>query len=55
MMCVDDLTKGTIADTFSKKVNVLLVKDETVNNEKVKKAKAAGIPVLTTEEFILRY
>lgn len=46
---------GTIADTFSKKVNVLLVKDETVNNEKVKKAKAAGIPVLTTEEFILRF
>ena len=45
---------GTISDTFSKKVNMLLVKDATVNNEKVKKAQAAGITVLTAEEFMKR-
>ena len=42
---------GQVADSFNKKVNVLLVKDSSVNNEKVKKAKAAGIPVMTPEEF----
>jgi NAD-dependent DNA ligase len=42
---------GEVADSFSKKVNVLIVKDSSVNNEKVKKAKAAGIPVLTPDEF----
>jgi NAD-dependent DNA ligase len=42
---------GTVADTFNKKVNLLLIKDASVNNEKVKKARASGIKVMTAEEF----
>jgi NAD-dependent DNA ligase len=45
---------GQVADGFGKKVNLLLIKDATVNNEKVKKARAAGLPVLTAEEFANR-
>jgi len=42
---------GELADTFGKKVTVLVVKDDTVSNEKTKKAIAAGIPVKTAEQF----
>lgn len=42
---------GTISDTFSKKVNLLLVKDKSVNNEKVKKAVASGVKVQTVDEL----
>jgi NAD-dependent DNA ligase len=42
---------GIISDTFSKKVNLLLIKDNTVNNEKVRKARENGINVLSVEEF----
>jgi DNA ligase (NAD+) len=42
---------GVLADTWGKKVTVLVVKDDTVANEKTKKAAAAGIPVKTAEQF----
>jgi NAD-dependent DNA ligase len=42
---------GTLADTWGKKVTILVIKDATVSNEKTKKAIAAGIPVKTAEEF----
>lgn len=42
---------GELADTFGKKVTVLVVKDDSVSNEKTKKAIAAGIPVKTAEQF----
>ena len=42
---------GVLSDTFSKKVNVLVVKDSSVKNEKVKKALASGIAVITAEEL----
>jgi NAD-dependent DNA ligase len=42
---------GSLADTWGKKVTVLVIKDATVNNEKTKKAIAAGVPVKTADEF----
>ena len=42
---------GELADTFGKKVTMLVVKDAGVSNEKTKKALAAGIPVKTADEF----
>jgi len=42
---------GELADTFGKKVTILVVKDATVSNEKTKKAIAAGVPVLTADQF----
>jgi DNA ligase (NAD+) len=42
---------GELADTFGKKVTILVVKDDTVSNEKTKKAAAAGIPVMTADQF----
>jgi len=42
---------GELADTWGKKVTVLVVKDDSVANEKTKKAQAAGIPVLTADQF----
>ena len=42
---------GELADTFGKKVTILVVKDDTVSNEKTKKALAAGIAVKTAEQF----
>ena len=42
---------GTIADTFSKKVTTVVIKDATVENEKTRKAAEAGIPVLTADKF----
>jgi len=42
---------GELADTFSKKVTIVVVKDGTVDNAKTQKAKAAGIPVKTAEQF----
>jgi len=42
---------GELADTFGKKVTVLVVKDASVSNEKTKKAQASGIPVRTADQF----
>ena len=42
---------GELADTWGKKVTVLVIKDETVANEKTKKAAAAGIPIATAAQF----
>jgi DNA ligase (NAD+) len=42
---------GELADSFGKKVTLLVIKDATVSNEKTKKALAAGINVLTAEQF----
>jgi DNA ligase (NAD+) len=42
---------GELADTWGKKVTVLVIKDETVVNEKTKKAAAAGIPIATAAQF----
>jgi NAD-dependent DNA ligase len=42
---------GTLADTWGKKVTILVVKDETVSNEKTKKAAAAGVPVMDAARF----
>ena len=40
-----------IADGFGKKVTMLVIKDESVSNEKTKKALASGIPVRTAAQF----
>jgi len=42
---------GTLADTWGKKVTILVVKDASVSNEKTKKAAAAGIAVKTADQF----
>lgn len=42
---------GEIADVWSKKVTMLVIKDATVNNEKTKKAIAAGVPVVVAADF----
>ena len=42
---------GTVAEAWSKKVTLLVIKDASVTNEKTKKAVAAGIPILTEEAF----
>jgi NAD-dependent DNA ligase len=42
---------GELADTFGKKVTILVVKDDSVSNEKTKKAQAAGVPVKTADQF----
>jgi ABC-type sugar transport system substrate-binding protein len=42
---------GELADTWGKKVTILVIKDETVVNEKTKKAAAAGIPIMTADQF----
>jgi len=46
---------GELADSFGKKVTILVIKDATVSNEKTKKAAAAGIPVLTADQFTAKY
>jgi hypothetical protein len=46
---------GVVADAFSGKVTVLVVKDASVSNEKTKKAAATGIPVLTGDAFKGKY
>ena len=46
---------GTVADSFTKKVTVLVIKDASVSNEKTKKAGTAGIPVMTDAEFRAKY
>jgi len=40
-----------LADSFVKNLTMLVVKDETVNNAKTQKARAAGIPVKTAEQL----
>lgn len=40
-----------LADAFNKKVTMLVVKDETVSNEKTKKAAANGILIVTAEQL----
>jgi NAD-dependent DNA ligase len=42
---------GTVAEAWSKKVTLLVIKDASVSNEKTKKAVAAGIPVMTEDAF----
>jgi len=42
---------GELADTFGKKVTILVIKDASVSNEKTKKALAAGVPIMTAEQF----
>lgn len=43
---------ATIADTFTSKVTILVVKDASVDNEKTKKAVAKGIPKFTGTQFL---
>ena len=40
-----------LSEALSKKVNVLVIKDASVNNEKVKKAKANGITIMTADDL----
>ena len=42
---------GVISDTLSKKVTLLLIKDASVKNEKVKKALATGIQIMVADDF----
>ena len=42
---------GELADVWTKRVTILIIKDATVNNEKTKKAVAAGVPVVTADDF----
>lgn len=42
---------GTLADTWNKKLTMLVVKDSEVSNEKTRKAAAAGIPVVDEAKF----
>jgi DNA ligase (NAD+) len=42
---------GTVADTWNKQVTMLVIKDESVSNEKTKKAIAAKIPVVDAAKF----
>jgi NAD-dependent DNA ligase len=42
---------GKLVDTWSGKITILVVKDADVSNEKTKKAAAAGIPVMTADQF----
>jgi len=46
---------GTLADTLSKKVTMLVIKDASVANEKTKKAQALTIPIVTEVEFRQRF
>jgi DNA ligase (NAD+) len=46
---------GVVADAFTGKVTVLVVKDASVSNEKTKKAAKTGIPVLTGDAFKAKY
>jgi NAD-dependent DNA ligase len=46
---------GTVADAWSKKITVLVIKEAGVSNEKTKKAAAANIPIMTEEEFRGKY
>ena len=46
---------GIVADAFTGKVTVLVIKDASVSNEKTKKALTAGVPVLTGEAFKEKY
>lgn len=43
---------ATLADAFSKKVTMLVIKDDSVSNEKTKKATANGIPVVTADQLV---
>jgi len=46
---------GDVADAFNGKVTMLVIKDESVSNEKTKKAVEKGIPVLTGDAFKKKY
>ena len=43
---------ATIVDTFTSKVTILVVKDDSVDNEKTKKANAKKIPKFTGAQFL---
>jgi hypothetical protein len=49
------LEGGVVADSWGTKVTLLVVKDESVSNEKTKKALAAGVPVLAGAAFKTKY
>jgi NAD-dependent DNA ligase len=42
---------GVLVDTMTKKVTIVLVKDEIVSNEKTKKAAATGIRIMTDAQL----
>jgi NAD-dependent DNA ligase len=42
---------GTMLDSFSKKVTILVIKDETVSNTKTDKAESLGITILTVKQL----
>jgi NAD-dependent DNA ligase len=47
---------GVLAKSFTKKVNLLLVKDLTMKpNSKTRKAQEAGIPVMGAVDFKAKY
>ena len=46
---------GSMADTFTKKVTMVVIKDDSVSNEKTKKAKEKHIPVYTDHEFRMKF
>ena len=46
---------GTVADVWSKKVTLLVIKDASVSNEKTKKAAASSIPIVTEAQLRERY
>jgi len=46
---------GEVADGWSKRVTMLVIKDASISNEKTKKAVATGIPVLVADEFRAKY
>ena len=46
---------GVVADSWGAKVTLLVVKDESVSNEKTKKAAAAGVPVMAGAAFKAKY
>jgi NAD-dependent DNA ligase len=46
---------GTLADSWGKKVTLLVIKDASVSNEKTKKATAAGVQIMTEVQFRGKY
>jgi NAD-dependent DNA ligase len=46
---------GSMADTFTKKVTMVVIKDDSVSNDKTKKAKEKNIPVYTDHDFRMKF
>jgi NAD-dependent DNA ligase len=46
---------GTLTNSISKNIELLIIKDNTINNKKINNAKELDIMIMTKDEFYDKY